>query len=168
MTSNFESELRAHVNEFAKSDETLKEIIGRLSELESLIAANQKSRESLDKSTTSINQLAANLGSFLTLSVDSVGNISKVSTDISSTIQRIEAGIAETVASNLNEATKEIRLAVSQFETLAKALSDENGSLNAKVEDLKGDLKNEINSNTTKLLIAVVIGILVSIGASLI
>ena len=137
MTSNIESELKAQVAEFAKSDEALKEIITRLSELEGLIDAHQKSRDSLDKTTTSINQLASNLGSFLTLSVDSVGNISKVSTDIGATIQRIEAEIISAVESNLADVTKDIRLAVSHIETVAKALAKDVKSLNEKVDQLR-------------------------------
>jgi hypothetical protein len=159
MTSNIENELKAQVSEFARSDEALKEIIARLSELEGLIAAKQKSRESLDSTTSSINQLAANLGTFLTLSVDSVGNISKVSTDIGSTIQRIEAEISSAVASNLADATKEIRLAVSHIETVAKSLAQDvesigksQNSLSTKVNQSTKSLTERVNALEVNLI----------------
>lgn len=155
MTSNIESELKAQVAEFAKSDEALKEIIGRLSELEGIIDSNQKSRDSLDKTTTSINQLASNLGSFLTLSVDSVGNISKVSTHIGSTIQRIEAEISSAVASNLADATKDIRLAVSHIETVAKTLAEDVNALNEKVDEIEVILIKELKLSLIKTWVAV-------------
>jgi methyl-accepting chemotaxis protein len=173
MTSNIENELRAQVSEFAKSDEALKEIIARLSELEGLIAANQKSRDSLDTTTTSINQLAANLGSFLTLSVDSVGNISKVSTDIGSTIQRIESGINSAVTSNLAEVTKEIKDAVTNIGAVSEALAkrielvassqqllsdklDQNKEkLDEKFDAIESAFAQELNRSTTKLQISI-------------
>lgn len=147
MTSNIESELKAQVAEFAKSDEALKELIARLAELEGIIDSNQKSRDSLDKSTTSINQLASNLGSFLTLSVDSVGNISKVSTDIGATIQRIEAEISSAVASNLAEATKEIRDAVSNIDAVAKVLAQDVDS----IEKSQISLSTKVNESMESL-----------------
>lgn len=155
MTSNIESELKAQVAEFAKSDEALKELIARLAELEGIIDSNQKSRDSLDKSTTSINQLASNLGSFLTLSVDSVGNISKVSTDIGSTIQRIEAEISSAVASNLAEATKDIRLAVSHIQTVAKALGEDVNAIDKKVDEIELSLIKELKLSLIKTWVAV-------------
>ena len=150
MTSNIENELKAQVSEFAKSDEALKEIIARLSELEGLIAANQKSRESLDTTTSSINQLAANLGSFLTLSVDSVGNISKVSTDIGSTIQRIEAEISLAVASNLAKATKEIRDAASDIESMAKTLAQDVAAISKSQQILSKHIDESLRSLNQK------------------
>lgn len=179
MTSNTENELKAQVSEFAESDKALKEIIGRLRELEDAISANQKSRDSLDKTTTSITQLASNLGSFLTLSVDSVGNISKVSTDIGSTIKRIEAEISSAVASNLADATKDIGLAVSHIETVAKALAkdvdsisksqdmlskkinDSIESLNEKVDEIKVNLLLELKQLTNRTRVAVAVSTII-------
>jgi DNA repair exonuclease SbcCD ATPase subunit len=148
MTSNIENELKAQVSEFAKSDEALKEIISRLSELESLISANQKSRESLDKTTSSISQLASNLGSLLAVSVDSVGNISKISTDIGSTIQRIEAEISAAVSSNLEGATKEIQNAVLNIQAVAEALAKDIDSIANSQKTLSNELNEKIESFT--------------------
>jgi chromosome segregation ATPase len=155
MTSNIENELKAQVSEFAKSDEALKEIIGRLSELEGLIAANQKSRDSLDKATASIEQLASNLGTFLKLSVDSVGNISKVSTDIGSSIQRIEADIAEMVAKSLKEGTNEIRHAISHFETVARKLSDDFSNFQNQANEIESNLIRGLNKLKTGTFAAI-------------
>ena len=151
MTSNIENELKAQVSEFAKSDEALKEIISRLSELESLISANQKSRDSLDKTTSSISQLASNLGSFLTVSVDSVGSISKVSTEIGSTIQRIETEISSAVSSNLEGATKEIRGAVSNIEMVAASLKKDVHALIGSQSALSIKVDQSIESVQEKL-----------------
>ena len=183
MTSNIENELKAQVSEFAKSDEALKEIISRLSELESLISANQKSRESLDKTTSSISQLASNLGSFLTVSVDSVGSISKVSTEIGSTIQRIEREISSAVSSNLQGAAKEMRDAVSTIETVSASLKKDVDaliesqsaisikvdqsieSINDELHEIERSITQEVHSSTTNTWMiigasAVIIGLI--------
>ncbi len=151
MTSNIENELTAQISEFAKSDEALKEIISRLSELESLISAHQKSRESLDKTTSSISQLASTLGSFLTVSVDSVGGISKVSTEIGSTIQRIESEINAAVSSNLEAATTEMHDAALTIETVASSLKKDVDALGTSQLALSMKIDERIESVHDKL-----------------
>jgi len=109
MTSSVEDELSARVLEFAKSDETLKEINARLGELESLISAHRLSRESLDSTTRSINELVANLGSLLTVSTSSVGDIARVATEMAAAIQRLEIEINKTITSNFKSVTDKIQ-----------------------------------------------------------
>jgi len=124
MTSSVEDELRAQVSEFAKSDEALKEVIARLGELDSLISAHQLSRESLDSTTRSINQLAANLGSLLTVSTSSVGDIARISTEMAAAANRLEIEINQAITSNIKGVTDKIQKSVVQIEEVANSQKD--------------------------------------------
>ncbi len=138
MTSRIEDELRAQISEFAKYDEALKEVIADLRELESLSSAHQLSRESLDSTSRSINQLAVNLGSLLTVSKSSVEAIAKVSTEMASAMQKLEIEINKTITSNFKSVTDKIQKSVIQIEEVAN-------SQNATIEKLsKAVAKNAI------------------------
>jgi chromosome segregation ATPase len=121
MTSSIEDELSARVSEFAKSDETLKEIIARLGELESLISAHRLSRESLDSTTRSIKELIANLGSLLTVSTSSVGDIARVATEMAAAIQRLEIEINKAITSNFESVADKIQKSVIHIEEVANS-----------------------------------------------
>jgi hypothetical protein len=138
MTSSVEDELRAQVSEFAKSDEALKEVIARLGELDSLISAHQLSRESLDSTTRSINQLAANLGSLLTVSTSSVGDIARVSTEMAAATQRLEIEINKAITSNIKGVTDKIQKSVVQIEGVANSQKDTIKKLIEAVEGIAG------------------------------
>jgi uncharacterized membrane protein YccC len=119
MISPVEDELRAQISEFAKSDEALKEVIARLSELESLSSAHRLSKDSLDSSTRSLNQLAADLGSLLTTSTSSVGDIARVVAEMGGITQRLETETVKAITSKIKMVTEKIQKTETQIEDAA-------------------------------------------------
>jgi len=144
MTSSIEDQLSVQFHKFAKSDEALKEVIARLSELESLSTAHRQSKDSLDSTKRSIDQLVTDFGSLLPVSISSVGGIAQVARDMGSAIQTLEDEIIKSITNNIEGITDKIQKSVTQIEDVASSQKETVNKLLAAIDGVA--LRAEANT----------------------
>lgn len=130
--STLQNALRDKVAEFAASDEALKEVVARLSELESVITSHRESRNTLDEASKALGQATASLNPILTQSADAVREVAKTSSEFGSTLQALVDDVSISISNHIEKS----RL---QIESLSERLSELEKNV---IESSKSSTKN--------------------------
>lgn len=133
--STLQNALRDKVAEFAASDEALKEVVARLSELESVINSHRESRKTLDDASKALAQVTTSLSPAFAHSADAVRDIARVSSEFGLTLNAAVEDMSNKLAEHIEKSRE-------QIERVSRLLSEHQDNL----------IKSS-KANTTKLLI---------------
>jgi len=134
--STLQNALREKVAEFAASDEALKEVVARLSELESLITSHRESRATLDDASKALGLVVTSLNPVLTQSADAVRDVAKTSSEFGSTLQSLVDDMSTSIADHIEKSRIQIE------------------SISQRLSELEGNVLDSNKSSTKRILIA--------------
>jgi len=131
--STLQNALRDKVAEFAASDEALKEVVARLSELESLITSHRESRSTLDDASKSLGLVVTSLNPLLTQSADAVRDVAKTSIDFGSTLQSLVEVVSTSIADHIEKSRIQIESLTNRLSELESNVLDSNKSTTKRI-----------------------------------